>query len=79
MNTSDRSRGAAALRFCVLDKKNTNVKKNAGTKRTMDPYKKKEWTALAFGIGVDRVASLKFGISDIRLEYENDARFLKQF
>lgn len=39
----------------------------------------KEWTALAFGIGVDRVASLKFGISDIRLEYENDARFLKQF
>lgn len=42
----------------------------------LDP---KEWTALAFGIGVDRVASLKFGISDIRLEYENDARFLKQF
>ena len=39
----------------------------------------KEWTALAFGIGVDRVASLKFGISDIRLEYENDARFLRQF
>ncbi|MDO4493240.1 MAG: phenylalanine--tRNA ligase subunit alpha [Clostridia bacterium] len=39
----------------------------------------KEWTALAFGIGVDRVASLKHAISDIRLEYENDARFLKQF
>ncbi len=42
----------------------------------LDP---KEWTALAFGIGVDRVASLKYGISDIRLEYENDARFLRQF
>lgn len=38
-----------------------------------------EWTALAFGIGVDRVASLKYGITDIRLEYENDARFLHQF
>ena len=35
--------------------------------------------ALAFGVGVDRVASLKYGISDIRLEYENDARFLRQF
>ena len=42
-------------------------------------YDPKEWTGLAFGIGVDRVASLKYGISDIRLEYENDARFLKQF
>lgn len=41
-----------------------------------DPH---EWTALAFGIGVDRVANLKFGINDIRLEYENDARFLRQF
>ncbi len=39
----------------------------------------KEWSAFAFGIGVDRVTSLKFGISDIRLEYENDARFLSQF
>lgn len=42
----------------------------------LDP---KEWSAFAFGIGVDRVTSLKYGISDIRYEYENDARFLKQF
>ena len=42
-------------------------------------YDPKEWTGLAFGIGVDRVASLKFGVNDIRLEYENDARFLRQF
>ena len=42
----------------------------------LDPH---EWTALAFGIGVDRVANLKYGINDIRLEYENDARFLRQF
>ena len=38
-----------------------------------------EWSALAFGIGVDRVANLKYGITDIRYEYENDARFLRQF
>ena len=42
----------------------------------LDP---KKWTALAFGVGVDRDASLKYCISDIRLEYENDARFLREF
>ncbi len=42
----------------------------------LDP---KEWKAFAFGIGVDRVANLKYGITDIRLLYDNDARFLKQF
>ena len=38
-----------------------------------------EWSAFAFGVGVDRVANLKYGISDIRLLYDNDARFLTQF
>ncbi len=38
-----------------------------------------EWMAFAFGLGVDRVASLKYAINDIRHEYENDARFLRQF
>ena len=42
----------------------------------LDPH---AWSAFAFGIGVDRVTSLKYGINDIRLEYENDARFLGQF
>ena len=42
----------------------------------LDPH---EWSAFAFGLGVDRVTSLKYGINDIRLEYENDARFLRQF
>lgn len=42
----------------------------------LDPH---VWSAFAFGIGVDRVTSLKYGINDIRLEYENDARFLGQF
>ncbi len=37
-----------------------------------------EWRAFAFGVGVDRVACLKYGINDIRLLYEGDARFLRQ-
>lgn len=51
---------------------NPHILENCG----LDP---KEWSAFAFGIGVDRVTSLKYGINDIRHEYENDARFLKQF
>ncbi len=38
-----------------------------------------EWRAFAWGVGVDRVACLKYGISDIRLIYEGDGRFLSQF
>ena len=37
------------------------------------------YTGYAFGIGIERIAMLKFGIPDIRLFYENDLRFLKQF
>jgi len=38
-----------------------------------------EVSGFAFGIGIDRVAMLKYGIDDIRLLYENDLRFLEQF
>lgn len=38
-----------------------------------------EWRAFAWGVGVDRVACLKYGISDIRLIYEGDGRFISQF
>jgi len=37
------------------------------------------YSGFAFGIGIDRVCNAKFGISDIRLLYENDLRFLRQF
>ncbi len=37
------------------------------------------YTGFAFGMGVDRLCMLKYGIDDIRLLYENDVRFLKQF
>jgi phenylalanyl-tRNA synthetase alpha chain len=37
------------------------------------------YTGFAFGIGIERIALLKYGIEDIRLFYENDVRFLRQF
>ena len=38
-----------------------------------------EYSGFAFGLGVDRIAMVKYGISNIRLLFENDMRFLKQF
>jgi len=38
-----------------------------------------KWRGLAFGTGLDRLAMIKYGISDIRLLYGDDIRFLKQF
>ena len=35
-------------------------------------------TGYAFGMGVERIAMIKFGIADIRMLYENDLRFLRQ-
>ena len=42
-------------------------------------YNPKEYTGFAFGMGIERIAMLKFGIDDIRLFFENDLRFLRQF
>ncbi len=42
-------------------------------------YDPEEYTGFAFGLGIERIAMLKFGITDIRLFYENDLRFLAQF
>ena len=42
-------------------------------------YDAERYTGYAFGMGIDRVAMLKYGIDDIRLMYENDLRFLEQF
>jgi phenylalanyl-tRNA synthetase alpha chain len=37
------------------------------------------WTGFAFGLGVERLAMLRYGVNDLRLFYENDLRFLQQF
>jgi phenylalanyl-tRNA synthetase alpha chain len=42
-------------------------------------YNPDDVTGFAFGMGVERVAQLKWGVGDIRLFYENDLRFLEQF
>ena len=49
-----------------------NVLKNCG----IDP---EEYTGFAFGMGVERVTQLRYGVNDLRLYSENDIRFLKQF
>lgn len=38
-----------------------------------------EWSAFAFGFGIDRLALMKFGIADLREFFTNDIRFLRQF
>ena len=49
-----------------------NVFANAG-------YDPDAYTGFAFGLGIDRIAMLRYGIDDIRLLYANDLRFLQQF
>jgi phenylalanyl-tRNA synthetase alpha chain len=51
---------------------NPKVFKNVG-------YNPEKITGFAFGMGVERIAILKYGITDIRMFFENDIRFLKQF
>jgi len=46
---------------------------------TMAGYDANELTGFAFGIGVERMCMLKYGVSDIRNFYENDIRFIGQF
>jgi phenylalanyl-tRNA synthetase alpha chain len=42
-------------------------------------YDSEKYTGFAFGFGIERLAMIKFGIDDIRLFYDNDLRFLRQF
>lgn len=42
-------------------------------------YDTELYTGFAFGMGIERIASLRYGVDDLRLFYENDVRFLQQF
>ena len=42
-------------------------------------YDPELWSGWAFGFGIERLAMLRYGVNDIRLFYQNDARFLEQF
>jgi phenylalanyl-tRNA synthetase alpha chain len=45
----------------------------------MVDYDPEVYSGFAFGLGIERIAMLKYGIDDIRLYFENDLRFLSQF
>ena len=47
--------------------------------RKDDAFSPAKVTGFAFGMGLDRLAMIRWGIKDIRLLIENDVRFLKQF
>jgi phenylalanyl-tRNA synthetase alpha chain len=77
---------------CVIcDGKGCRVCKNSGWLEILgcgmvDPevfksvnYDPERYTGFAFGMGIERITMLKFGINDIRLFFENDVRFLRQF
>jgi phenylalanyl-tRNA synthetase alpha chain len=42
-------------------------------------YDAERWTGFAFGMGLDRIAMVRYGLPDLRLLFENDLRFLEQF
>ena len=42
-------------------------------------YDPEKWSGWAFGFGIERIAMIRYNITDIRLFYENDVRFLRQF
>ena len=42
-------------------------------------YDPELYSGFAFGMGIERIAMLKYGVNDLRLFFENDLRFLKQF
>ena len=46
---------------------------------TLNGYDPKVVSGFAFGMGIERIAMLLYGIDDLRLFYQNDMRFLKQF
>ncbi len=46
---------------------------------TMGGIDPEQYTGYAWGMGIDRIAMLKYQIDDMRLLFENDIRFLRQF
>ncbi|MDC0204622.1 phenylalanine--tRNA ligase subunit alpha [Flavobacteriales bacterium] len=75
----------------ICNSKGCNVCKNTGYLEILgcgmvDPavldncdIDSQKYTGFAFGMGIERIAMLKYGVKDLRLFFENDVRFLKQF
>ncbi|XBM35061.1 hypothetical protein AAG663_07460 [Bacillus licheniformis] len=62
----------AGSKFSAAGMVHPNVLEMAG-------FDSKQYQGFAFGMGVERIAMLKYGIDDIRHFYTNDVRFLSQF
>jgi len=65
-------KGAGMIEVLGCGMVNPKVLRNCG----IDP---EEYSGFAFGLGLDRLCNIKYGITDIRHLYENDVRFLRQF
>ena len=65
-------KGAGLIEVLGCGMVNPKVLENCG----IDPN---VYSGFAFGMGLDRLANIKYGITDIRLLYENDVRFIEQF
>jgi len=65
-------KGSGWLEISGAGMVNPNVLRNVG-------YDPEKVSGYAFGMGIERIAMIKYGINDLRLLYENDLRFLKQF
>ena len=65
-------KGSGWLEILGAGMVNPKVLENVG-------YDPEEYTGFAFGMGIERIAMLKYSIDDIRLLFENDIRFLRQF
>ena len=68
----DMSFGAGWLEIAGAGQVHPNVLRAVG----IDP---EQWQGFAFGMGPDRLAMLRYGVDDLRLFYENDLAFLRQF
>ncbi len=68
----DMSFGEGWLEIAGSGQVHPNVLKQVG----IDPQ---SWQGFAFGMGLERIAMLRYGINDLRLFFENDLRFLRQF
>src|SRR6195256_76137 len=71
--------GEKWLEMCGCGMVHPAVFEQVNSARGDDAYDPKKWSGFAFGLGMDRLAMILFGVPDLRYFAENDLRFLRQF
>jgi phenylalanyl-tRNA synthetase alpha chain len=71
--------GEKWLEMCGCGMVHPTVFEQVNSARGDDAYDPKKWSGFAFGLGMDRLAMILFGIPDLRYFAANDLRFLRQF